>query len=309
MQLQPMKDLVEQSALYIVNKTVTSENVAFYEENGYLIAPDLLDASEILKLREETLKIFRGERGLVEGLQDSKQDVTPTDTLKKYLAIHFPHKISPVIKDFMAHNRICHVLENIISPNVKGIQSMLFVKAPGKPGQAWHQDEYYIPTRDRSLTGAWIAIDDADITNGCLWVIPGSHKSGYIMKRVPYHGNEYGDVDTIDPTAYDNVDPTPVEVKSGAVVFFNGYLLHSSLRNKTKDRFRTALVNHYMSAESMLPWDLDGTISLKEDMRDILMVAGKDPYAYKGIEQITAPFLRPDKIDYKSSPDIKLNKA
>ncbi|HEV8556570.1 MAG TPA: phytanoyl-CoA dioxygenase family protein [Actinophytocola sp.] len=41
------------------------------------------------------------------------------------------------------------------------MQSMLFIKSAGKPGQAWHQDEAHIPTRDRSLTAVWIALDDA----------------------------------------------------------------------------------------------------------------------------------------------------
>lgn len=48
------------------------------------------------------------------------------------------------------------------------MQTMLFVKPPGFPGQAWHQDENFIPTRDRSLCGGWIALDDATIENGCL---------------------------------------------------------------------------------------------------------------------------------------------
>ena len=59
------------------------------------------------------------------------------------------------------------------SKEIKSMQSMLFIKPAGKPGQAWHQDEYYIPTRDASLTGVWIALDDATIENGCLWVRPG----------------------------------------------------------------------------------------------------------------------------------------
>jgi hypothetical protein len=54
----------------------------------------------------------------------------------------------------LAHPVIVDVLTKIISPNVKCMQSMLFIKAAGKPGQAWHQDEDFIPTRDRSLTGS-----------------------------------------------------------------------------------------------------------------------------------------------------------
>ena len=78
------------------------------------------------------------------------------------------------------------VLTKLIGPNVKSMQSMYFVKSAGKPGQAWHQDEQYIPTRDRSLTGAFIAIDDADVENGCLWMHPGSHRAG-VLHRMAAH--------------------------------------------------------------------------------------------------------------------------
>ena len=176
---------------------------------------------------------------------------------------------------------------------------MLFVKAPGKAGQAWHQDEYYIPTRDKSLVGAWIAVDDATVENGCLWLIPGSNKPGYMRKRVDNTSDEYADEDTIDVSDYKTNEIIPVEVKSGTVVFFNGYTLHSSLRNKTTDCFRTALVNHYMSAESMLPWDQDGKLPPTEDLRDIVMVTGKDPYDYKGTVDLNKPYLRPEVLKIK----------
>jgi ectoine hydroxylase-related dioxygenase (phytanoyl-CoA dioxygenase family) len=177
---------------------------------------------------------------------------------------------------------------------------MLFVKAPGKPGQSWHQDEFYIPTRDKSLVGAWIAIDDATVENGCLWIIPGSHRRGYIMPRVINHNKEFADVDTVDITQWPITKIIPVEVPKGSVVFFNGYTLHSSLRNKTTDCFRMALVNHYMSAESMLPWDQDGKLPPTEDCRDIVMVAGHDPYAWKGTVDLNKPYLRPEVLKIKT---------
>ncbi|MES2107773.1 MAG: phytanoyl-CoA dioxygenase family protein [Bacteroidota bacterium] len=79
-----------------------------------------------------------------------------------------------------------------------------------------HQDEFYIPTRDKSLIGVWIAIDDADMSNGCLWIIPG--RPGYIMNRVSSESKEYADVDTIDVSAWEN-QMMPVEVKKDSVVF------------------------------------------------------------------------------------------
>lgn len=130
-----------------------------------------------------------------------------------------------------------------------------------------------------------------------MWIIPG--RPGYMMQRVPYNGNEYADVDTVDVTAVES-GAIPVEVKSGSVVFFNGYTLHSSQANKTTDCFRTALVNHYMSAESMLPWDQDGKLPPTEDLRDIVLIAGEDPYVWKGIIDANKPFLRPEVLKIKT---------
>ena len=91
---------------------------------------------------------------------------------------------------------------------------MLFIKAPGKPGQAWHQDEAHIPTRDRSLTAVWIALDDATVDNGCLWVVPGSHRRG-VLHPVRDHGDDRFDC---TPEAYgftDERDAVAVELAAG----------------------------------------------------------------------------------------------
>ena len=97
---------------------------------------------------------------------------------------------------------------------------------------------------------------------------------------------------TLDPSC-----PAVVtwQVRAGSVVFFNGYVLHRSLNNASPNRSRHALVMHFMSAESLLPWDADGTIVPKpHDNRDVILVAGRDPYAHKGyVDNLTVPFVRP----------------
>jgi phytanoyl-CoA hydroxylase len=158
-----------------------------------------------------------------------------------------------------------------------------------------HQDEIYIPTRDRSLIGAWIAMDDATIENGCLWVIPGSHKTGYLY---PQRAHENPDEFDFAPESYgfDESLEIPVEVPCGSVVFFNGYLLHRSRKNRA-NIYRRVLVNHYMNAWSLLPWSLrEGESMASADRRCIIPVAGVDPYAWKGIDQPNNNvFLRPCK--------------
>ena len=282
---------------YIADGLLSPANIDFYREYGFLVALHLIAPHQVDALKKETAAFFRGERGKIDGMLPEKPGVPDTEVLKIYVAIHFPHKISKTIFDFLFHPKVLDILTQVVSPSLKCMQSMLFVKGPGKAGQSWHQDEYYIPTRDRSLVGVWVAIDDANIENGCLWIIPG--RPGYMMQRVANESGEYADVDTVDVSGCEQV-AIPVEVKSGSVVFFNGYTLHSSKRNTTMHGFRTALVNHYMSAESMLPWDQDGKLPATEDLRDIVLVAGHDPYDWKGTIDANKPYLRPEVLKIKT---------
>lgn len=154
----------------------------------------------------------------------------------------------------MIHPSVVDVLTGVIGPNVKCMQSMRLIKAAGKPGQAWHQDEDFIPTRDRSRTGVWIALDDATVKNGCLWVIPGSHKPGILWELEKQNNPDFDCADESVGFPYTDEDAVPVELKAGSMVVFNGYLLHRSLPNVMQSGYRRSLVNHYMSAESLLPW-------------------------------------------------------
>jgi len=245
-------------------------------------------------------EICRGNRGNVVGLLPASEtrDLSNDDIIRKYYCIHFPHKLSPSIRKLATqHQPTVDVLATIISPNVKMMQTMMFMKGPNSPGQNWHQDEYYIPTRDASLTGTWVAVERAEIENGCLWVIPGSHK-----RRVIYPTRDHGKPQEFDPTPvainypYDEAkDAIPCVLNPGDAIFFNGYLLHRSLRNNTKSRTRLSFANHYMSAESLLPWNCDGKVKgYVEDMRDIELVCGEDPYAWKGKENCVGciPYVR-----------------
>jgi phytanoyl-CoA hydroxylase len=266
----------------------------FYQENGFLVLEDALGDDEIAALNAEAAQICRGERGDVRGITPAEPGEGDDEVLRRYLCIHFPHKISAEMREALAHPSITEVLTGVIGPNVKCMQSMLFIKASGKPGQAWHQDEFFIPTRDRSLAGAWIAMDDATVENGCLWVIPGSHRHGVIWPQHQHNDRRF-DCTGEAEFPYTNDDAVPVEVRRGSVVFFNGYLLHRSLPNYAPSGFRRSLVNHYMSAESLLPWfwqGLEGPVSTA-DYRDIVLVAGRDPYAYKGTEERASAHVRP----------------
>ncbi len=268
----------------------------FFKENGYLVLENGASDAEVAALNAEAAAICRGARGSAVGLVDAQDSsLSDDEIMRQYLCIHFPHKASQLMFDTLSHPETVDVLTKVIGPNVKSMQSMLFIKASGKPGQAWHQDEFYIPTRDRSLLGAWLALDDATVENGCLWVIPGSHKHGILWPQHQQRDSRFDCAGEATFFPYSDEDAVPVEVKRGSLVFFNGYLLHRSLPNYAPTGFRRSLVNHYMSAESLLPWfvqENQGNAGTA-DFRDIVMVAGHDPYHWKGLEERVGLHVRP----------------
>jgi phytanoyl-CoA hydroxylase len=267
---------------------------ADYRRDGFVIVPNLLGRDEVDTLLEEALCIVRGERGPVAGLTTPTPGEPDAEVIRRYACVHFPHKLSPVMRDALAHPAIVAVLCELLGPDVKAMQSMLFTKAEGKPGQAWHQDEYFIPTRDRSLTAAWIALDDASVDNGCLWVHPGSHSPGVIYPAREHHDDRFDHSVEAYGFPHDDHEAVPVELAAGSVLFFDGHLLHRSLPNTGRAGMRRALVNHYMSSRSMLPWGPPpaDVHAGRWDYRDIVMVAGTDPYAFRGTVDASVPHVR-----------------
>ncbi|HAY66914.1 MAG: phytanoyl-CoA dioxygenase family protein [Acidimicrobiaceae bacterium] len=273
-----------------------------FVEDGYIVVPDLVSPDDLSRIVDDAQRFIAGDYP-VSNLPDNG-DV---------LAVHFPHWVSPVAMDMVQHDGVIGVLSQITGAHLpqwdgatKCMQSMLFFKPPGLQGQAWHQDERFIPTRDRSLVGAWIAVDDANIDNGCLWVLPGSHRTGQLWPT-----RDHGKPELFDPTdesfGFDDEAAIPVEVSAGSVVFFNGYLLHRSLPNRSTRR-RMALVNHYMNAWSPLPWMMEQGIDVgTTDYRTIVSTSGTDPYAWRGVsDPPLQTFVRPN-AGSQNADDVRAN--
>jgi phytanoyl-CoA hydroxylase len=266
---------------------ISDGDVLQFVNDGYLVVKGLIGPDDVEAARHDA-ELFAAGHYPAKGLPDDGQ----------LLAVHFPHWVSEVALGLVKHEGLVDVVSKVAGAHlahwngqVKCMQSMLFLKPPGLPGQAWHQDERFIPTRDRSLIGAWMALDDATIENGCLWVIPGSHRAGML-----YPFRDHGRPDEFDPTDeaydFDDADAIPVEVNTGDVVLFNGYLLHRSMKNRSTGT-RRALVNHYMSAASLLPWMLSKEAVATMDNRVVVPVT-EDLNAWKGYTvPPTEVFVRP----------------
>jgi ectoine hydroxylase-related dioxygenase (phytanoyl-CoA dioxygenase family) len=207
----------------------------------------------------------------VQGLEVPPEHLSPAEKAQYFLRIHMLHRRLELHERYMLHPRVLDVLQVLIGPDVLALQTMLFLKPPGKPGQGWHQDSYYIPTHADTLCGAWIAIDEADEFNGAMWMARGSQVEPVYPPKGGYgHGDRgIGDISYVDgvsnPEDAENdlapiADRYPqvlVPAKPGDVVFFGGHVLHRSKANITSDRFRRAFVSHYCNARSFTQWGAD----------------------------------------------------
>jgi ectoine hydroxylase-related dioxygenase (phytanoyl-CoA dioxygenase family) len=271
---------------------VSVEEYARFRRDGFLVVRNLVSPEEVAELRQHTDDLMQGklpqqqkvmdqrdptkDHGVtVQGLEAPPANLSPMEKAQFFLRIHMLHRKLELHERYMLQPRVLDVLEVIIGPDVLAMQTMLFLKPPGKPGQGWHQDSFYIPSHPDSLCGAWIAIDECDELNGAMWFAKGSGVEP-VYPPCPEVGYGFGDrllgdityvkgisnvddqVNMLSPVA-NRYDQVLVCAKPGDVVFFNGHVLHRSKKNHTTDRFRRSFVSHYCNARSFTQWGADQT--------------------------------------------------
>jgi ectoine hydroxylase-related dioxygenase (phytanoyl-CoA dioxygenase family) len=232
------------------------EQRRFFGLHGYLKIGGLIAPEELRELDEHSMSLARNQVDLspIEGLNPRNEGTSPADMKDKYFRFIQFHRHLEVHERYLLHPRVLDVLEALIGPDVMAMQSMLFLKPPGKPGQAFHQDSFYIKTFPDTLCGAWIAIDECDEENGCMGFIAGSHFEP-IYQEVAKPGNTRDfQANLIEVQGVDERREVMAEARAGDVVFFHGHLIHRSRQNRSQDRFRRAYVCHYANARSYTEW-------------------------------------------------------
>ena len=126
---------------------------------------------------------------------------------------------------------------------------MFIFKQPGIGGEVhWHQDATFLHSEPMTVTGFWIALEDATVDNGCLWVAPGGHR-GPLRKRFVRDGDAVRFV-ALDDTPWPSMDDAvPLEVSAGTLVCFHGLLPHYSAPNRSPQS-RHAYTLHAIDARS-----------------------------------------------------------
>jgi phytanoyl-CoA hydroxylase len=216
-----------------------------FEQNGYAIARGLFSSEEVVKLRDHYMKLRSSGTypGDFEGV-DPKSD----DPLKRFPRMIHMHRWDETSLDWMIDERI-NLLLSLVSGGLEpyAVQTMLYFKPAGARGQALHQDQFYLKAMPGCCLAAWLALDDCDEENGCMQVVPGSHHWPLLCTTKADTTQSFTDVTVPIP---EGTEIVPCVMKAGDVLFFHGLLVHGSYPNTSKDRFRRALIGHYLTGDS-----------------------------------------------------------
>lgn len=224
---------------------ITPVQVEQFRELGYCVVPELWSNDEISAI--ETF--FEDYKHIGAAVFDGESRFEEIDPAKRQVRAMHPHRYSERAKTWALNPRVLDVLAVLFGRAPLLAQTMYYFKPPGAKGQGMHQDDFYLVTAPNTCIAAWTAIDDAEVDNGCLYVVPQSHHKEILC---PKDGAEawmsYGD-SHITPFPRD-AKPVPVTVPRGSTMFFGGHLIHGSGPNRTKDRSRRTFIGHYIDEAS-----------------------------------------------------------
>ncbi len=233
---------------------LSADELSFWNENGYLIRLGVFTAEENDALRQVAEDVVDGKRPFPSAhidknalIRDGKEEAL--EGIYTMHKIHHPSCFCPEFLTRVRDTRLTDPIVNILGPDVLGINNLFIWKAPKIGlGFPWHQDKFYFRNRFNTETtvGTWTAIDAADEGNGCLYVVPGSHKNS-ILEHDDLEGSQQNEFKLARGVSDDN--GVAVEVPPGGVVWFHSHLLHKSTDNHSL-RFRRSYVSHYLSAQA-----------------------------------------------------------
>src|SRR4029077_4357937 len=157
-------------------------------------------------------------------------DPTSNDPLKRYPRMIHMHRWDKVSLDWMTEPRINKVLTLLGGREPFAVQTMLYFKPAGARGQALHQDQFYLRVQPGTCMAAWMALDACDVANGCMQIVPGSHKWPVLCTEKADTTISFTDVTVPLPPGQ---EVRPVIMAAGDVLFFNGSLIHGVLPQHT----------------------------------------------------------------------------
>lgn len=218
---------------------LTGDSLAFFEEQGYLAIHGAFTPTEVESALAALLELIAEDRPGLKGLQFEAQSrdlvsaqprAQRQDLIRKVDAI--PEN-DPRLEAFVKHPRLIALLSRMFGTTPELLHTQALLKPPeiGRE-KPWHQDHSMFDfALDTQFLGAWVALDEATPENGCMHVIPGSHRQGPV---VHFPRRDFQICDT--EVATDRVVAVPLQ--PGGLLLFHNLLHHATPPNRSARRRR-----------------------------------------------------------------------
>jgi len=232
-----------------MNTAITPSQVDFYQKNGYLIIEDFLNSAELELWRDAVTTAVNERNGQkIPGKAGKTGEDDGINKDSEYLAKVFDQLINlwqtnEKVKELMFNPAIGEMAAKLAQVDSIRIwhDQALFKKPWGNP-TSWHLDTPFWSFSDRRALSIWVALDDATLENGCLFFIPGSHKTTGFEN--PGLGRNMDAIFTFYPS-FITSPSVAAPMKAGSCSFHNGLTIHGAHANMTPGS-RRAMTCAYM---------------------------------------------------------------
>lgn len=231
---------------------LSSEQIAFFHEHGYLSNIKLLEDWQVAALNEELAAILDPEHPGNELFYEfhSNESSDPNGVLFHALGAW---RITPGLHDILWNPAFVMAASQLLGDvAVRFWHDQLFCKPAHHGGVvAWHQDySYWTRTVPMQHLTCWTGLDDATVDNGCMYYVPGSHRWG-LLQKPELAGEMDGLLTWLNEEQKEQFKPVPVEMKQGYGSFHHPLLVHGSYENRSNRPRRAFVLNVFA----------DGTLS------------------------------------------------
>jgi phytanoyl-CoA hydroxylase len=254
---------------------LTSEQCAFYRENGYLLMKSLFSPTEAGEFRRECHALAErlSANASLESTWQSAKGTVAQGKSTMLLGCHNVQFYAAAFSRLIVDDRLTAAAADIIdSPNVQLHHTKMFIKPPEKGSPfPLHQDYPFFPHARNSMIAAICHFDDAPVGKGCVCVVPGSQKLG------PLEHDPAGSYHLpLDQYPLESAIPCPA--KAGDVLFFSYLTIHGSGVNVSDEARTTVLI------QMRDPLDTP-TVTTHESRGQGMLLRGFDPAAVlRGID-------------------------
>jgi non-haem Fe2+, alpha-ketoglutarate-dependent halogenase len=243
-----------------LSSRLNTEQREFYEENGYYFPIRVFSDDETAEFKSEFEAYTKAN-------QLRLKEMLPRERRAIYSLTHMS---LPWANRIVSHPRILDAVEAIIGPNILVWESMWFVKFPhDKTFISWHQDGAYWGLHPPNVTTAWVALSSSTPENGCMRVVPKTHRTALPQRDTYAADNALSRGQEID-VEVDEAQGVNLVLSPGEISLHHIGIVHGSKPNESNDP-RIGFAVRYIAPEVVQ----DGS-----ERQMVLLVRGKDDYGH-----------------------------